>query len=209
MDTHDASDHRDAGKRGRGFTTSGGQPSLSHVQRPNRAYSTRSPDTYNGLDHTFDSASMSAHLHNRHISSPTDNALLRAQSFSPVSHASLALSPDALSPTEEGAFDLESKRALNQHGVNGLVATPTNPISIPLRRVATSESINGSFVGAQGPDSSRADSRMGRLNRQSLRRDGPTRSASRRPSNTPADIQTVGDFAQEHLFSSVRHLADP
>lgn len=197
---------RETVKRGRGFTTNGGPPSaVALPPRPLRALSTRSPEGTNPFEKPVDRALSAVRLHSRHIPSPSETALPRPENINGSNRTILATSPDGLSPSRDAGYLFETTTVSDS--VNGGKPAPTASVSAiqnPLRRITTTDSVDGSNAATlAGAEVVKGEGRATRLNRHSLRKDLSPRSDSRRPSNTPADIHTVGDFAQEHLFTSV------
>lgn len=202
---------RETGKRGRGFTTTGanGGPSAIQTQGPRtlRAQSTRSPDGSHPFERLQDRTLSTAHLQNRQILSSDESAQLRGENLHALSGTALTKSPDGLPPVRDAPLHYETPKAAHLDNTNGHTPVSTTTAVTghnSLRRVTTVESLHGNNgATVSGAEFARGEGRTNRLNRQSLRKDLSPRSASRRPSNTPADIHTVGDFAQEHLFTSV------
>lgn len=153
----------------------------------------------------------SARAHGRQTSHMSEPRFSPAHSPDETANTSPAISPTLPISSTSSAVQYTSDSAShsNPDGTNGSSAATRSSVgSSILRRVATAESFDTSFGGSAvvGDMSAKSEGRSGRLNTHSVKKDGASRSLSRRPSNLPPDLQTVGDFAQEHLFTSVRAM---
>lgn len=97
-----------------------------------------------------------------------------------------------------------------QEGFYGQPIALASPLDLtPLSRVTSRESSTPPRKGSDTIDDDLAPiTTVVRLNSRSFKKQASTKVSSRRPSHQGTDPQSLGDFAQEHLFASFREQAE-